>query len=1253
LTTAEAIEGMTDAGKFEILALRALRILDADCPAVIHLGVNAQGKTIPNPIDGFCQVPGSDPPKYVLPAFTLLSKKGLRRKWLLAPKTATGKVSSKKKKAAKKTDDGDLVKAAGFALKLRDANPKAHFVVYLCTNRVPSSKLIKDAHLKAKALGVEARFLDQSRLRDFLDFDPHGQWLRQEHLGIEADQLSLPLLQQLSGVTLQRYAAEMLFSTPSIIVETAATRDLREAIRQPTIHMHGLIGPSGVGKTVIAFEVLRQHIAAEGVGFWISRETAERATTLGEAIDQVLRAAHPALQKGAGQAAFGFGTVERPVILVIDDINRSPSASNLIQKVIGWARLAHGTNQSGKAEPSTVRLLCPIWDSNYRLNRELLEPTDWLRAQSVGPLLRNESVECLRLALGDLAGRFSDLELADFAEVLRDDAILLRLFAESLKKQIEASPLALAQDVIGNWVDHAVGDVAEKSGCAVAQYKFALRQLSSEMIRKKKLYPKWAELEGWFNSRQQIPALIGQLAAKGAICRISDEGGSNEFQFRHDRILEYHLRESLSEMLAQDPPDDSVWDPFFVPYMGWALAIGKVASKLLDLVVEKNPVALIAAVEHLPTVRSEGTDGILAKAWNWLGSASGALPSIRDDAYDLLANIESPYLLALTEGLGNDRRLLFGRLRNGEAPSGALALSERFFPAVRHQWLETLIHRAKSRHHVRLVSGLGEILRRRDLADPVRSGALSLAGYLGDDSLASAVKEAWNNAPDRNRFLVETLWAGLRCCNVDPEEVLNPLFTAILELKDDGKVGFLSDRQNLLQELQFTARHGFSDTVVTFLTKLGRSEEYERIVVAILDRVTRPAAVDFVVRSMALVRHCAEERGGFFPWKPSWADRLRSAEGERTALPAASKEALRTLWQDEGNPDWLRKYALEVWANVGWELSYVQSIPETSPLHDAAVRYRAERGDLTVVAQVVREIDGKTWWLQLLPQIWCRETAAVLDCHLTLAESDKDTESNGGYLLAQALRDIPVLDAERLLLKHWPGLRRNPRFIQAALYLSTVDSRSRAYESIRELGADAKVFQVISMYFGFMTTGLCDRLSIRHLESLRPYISRLDGMCIGDIVEFCRRHGYWDWAIEVLRPECSRRAKAAQTRERNKFDADPHLSRRHFPTDENLLEGLESLEKNEYQPVTGHVWFWFEQFSERGDSPDRAFQLAERWLQSVPSLERFTIVATLIKLVGTRQHLSILETCVPVCNTREAAPIIADVSYAVRRRSLV
>lgn len=48
MTTAEALEALNDAGKFEILATRVLRLIDPESSAIEHIGVNASGKTIRN-----------------------------------------------------------------------------------------------------------------------------------------------------------------------------------------------------------------------------------------------------------------------------------------------------------------------------------------------------------------------------------------------------------------------------------------------------------------------------------------------------------------------------------------------------------------------------------------------------------------------------------------------------------------------------------------------------------------------------------------------------------------------------------------------------------------------------------------------------------------------------------------------------------------------------------------------------------------------------------------------------------------------------------------------------------------------------------------------------------------------------------------------------------------------------------------------------------------------------------------------------
>jgi hypothetical protein len=142
-------------------------------------------------------------------------------------------------------------------------------------------------------------------------------------------------------------------------------------------------------------------------------------------------------------------------------------------------------------------------------------------------------------------------------------------------------------------------------------------------------------------------------------------------------------------------------------------------------------------------------------------------------------------------------------------------------------------------------------------------------------------------------------------------------------------------------------------------------------------------------------------------------------------------------------------------------------------------------------------------------------------------------------------------------------------------------------------------------------------------------------------------------AIAVLQPECFRRAQGDEARQPSKNESRLALSKRHFPTDTDLVADLDKAEREGTLNSPGYLWYWLEQFSDRGDSPDRAFQIAEQWLNAVPSLRRLRIVATLMYEGGRRQHLSILENCVPLGDTPEAWTILTDASYAVRRRSLI
>ena len=475
MMTAEMIERITDAGQFEILATRVLRELDADCRNVVHCGVNAQGKTIPNPIDAFCLVPGSNPPRYIMAAFTLTATSGLLNKWLSSH--TTYKPSGKKKPPRpSRADDGDLSKAGRWAVAIRAQHPDAKFRVWLCTNRRLDIAIQQPVYNKAAELGVEVRFLDQSSLRDFLDVKPEGQWLRQEHLGILADQMSYSLLRRLSGESVRAYANDLLLPPIDEIVPTRAAQTAAEAAWEAA-YLHLLVGPSGAGKSVTAHDLLRRHVDDGGVGLWIPAEVVEKETSLSGAVNAVVRSLHPGAGVSAGHEALRLGSVDHPLMLVLDDVNRSPDSVRLLRRVVGWSRPGHTHDETDGAPKSPVRIICPAWDASWYPLRHTYESMSWVRIQEIGPMARPEAVACLKATLGERATAHTDAELGAFAEQLHNDPILLGLFGRFLRACPSANPLAVAENVIGRVVEQAIGDLTATNRSLPADYLGSLNRL--------------------------------------------------------------------------------------------------------------------------------------------------------------------------------------------------------------------------------------------------------------------------------------------------------------------------------------------------------------------------------------------------------------------------------------------------------------------------------------------------------------------------------------------------------------------------------------------------------------------------------------------------------------------------------------------------------------------------------------------------------------------------------------------------------
>jgi hypothetical protein len=1255
--TAEMIEGMTDAGEFEILATRVLRELDPDCRIIVHCGVNAQGKTIPNPIDAFCLVPGSNPARYIMAAFTLNRPSDLLGKWLFDH--TTYKPSGKKKAhRPSQKDDGDLIKAGREAVAIRAQHPNAKFVVWLCTNRCLDRDLQQPVYNKAAELGVEVRFLERSTLRDFLDGKPEGQWLRQEHLGIQADQMSGSLLHQLSRESLNTYANDLLLPPVEEIVPTRAAHTATEALQGPA-SLHLLVGPSGAGKSVTAHDLLRSHVDAGGVGLWIPAEVADKVASLSDAVDVVLRSLHPRAGVGAGHEALKLGTLDQPLMLVLDDVNRSPAPVRLLTKVVGWSRPGNMVDGSSGAVKSPVRVICPAWDAVWYRLKHTHESLSWVRVQAIGPMARTEAIACLKAALGERVTAHTDAELGGFAERLHDDPILLGLFGRLLKAEPSVNPLAVADDVIGRVVEKAIAELTTANHSLPVDYSEALNRLAMEMIKRRILHPLWKDVRNWFPTDPEVRTRLAELAAQGHVCRLTEATGMSRLQFRHDRILEYHLSHAASGMLTGEADDhDAVADPFFTPFVGRAIARGGLPSEVLQRVHQQNPVALITAVPHLTSSSSAYADTVVQLARSWLCQAGNCPVSMRFDGLWTLARANSPRVLEVTEGTPESQRMCEARLRSGDARAGALTLSWEFSPAVNDPWIESLIEEARVHHGNHLTDQLRVLLRSTGLSDQQRRGALCLAGYLGNPALASDVRFAWESAEDKPGILLAALWAGFRCAGSGPAELVGPMMPHILTLQHDESGQSVDQRGSILLQLRFASRHGFGEHALTYLVGLGTArQEFRGIVASILEDVDHPVTIRYVVRLLAETKHKAEKAGRFSPWALAWGNRWDREENSwARRLSSRSVAAVRSLWADEQNPEWLQEHAFSIWARHVDDIAELATMTSESRHHENAVWERALRGDQSVAGYVLGKLNLGSHWFQVVPRIWVDEFEPAVDVALGQIAADPDLRarswSNHHFDMSHLLRDIPTDAAERLLAKYWTGLNQSPLFIQAALYHGTAKCLELAEESLAQLGQGVDPFKYIDSFFGFSALGLMDRLTGRHLDVLLPYVGQLGDQCIEQMVDFCHRFDHWAWAKHHLEPEMRLRVPLAKPDSSGGPPYIVRMARRWFPTDEELLEELDRLEQTAPPHRPAHLSLWWDRFVERRDLEERARRLLFAWLARSLSPSRFVVAADLVRDRGKRSDLEALLRLKPVEEDSGTAQAVADAEFGVKRRSL-
>lgn len=1222
MNTAELLESMTDAGQFELLATAVLREALPYCISLVHTGVNASGKTISAPLDGICFVPGAEPPHVVVVHHTTTDRRHLRDKWLANPAHATSRSNPQ---AA-----GDLVTAAEFVAKEKRANPELRATLILTTNREPGSRLLADVHSEANRRGLELDIWHRSRLCHFLDHRPSGHSIRRSYLGVKQELLTTDLLHELSQRSLREHP-------PPSDVRTWIPRSLDATLQAIPNGVTFLVASSGLGKSVACRKALQDHIHRGGCGLVVPHENLVAAPTLDQALRTTLAQLQPNLVVQG--AVDSYVSTPQPLLLVVEDVNRSGQAQLLAAKLARWGS---ATTPEGEANVASFswRLLCPLWPTAIASMDSTIKEQIKALVLPVSGFTEDEAREAV-LAKGRFQGKkLSSLEATEIARALGFDPLLIALYT--------FAELPDPDQVIARYIENNLAAVASAGVDYVASdYRAALHALALGMLERRQLSPRWSEIREWSRVERSVLTLLAHMVHAGEPIRLDGTSTESSVAFRHDRVRDCLLADAVVEASRQGPLDDTLLtEPYFAEVMGLALIRGGIEAGLLQRLTDKNPLALFHALRFAGADTGDLASLLLDAIRGWLDRPTGRSRThrhLRSEALAALAEAHRPEIPALVGAFPEpSTHGQLARLRNGDT-SGGMELCSIMEPGVTAPWRDSQLDHAKLHHATGLTRDIARALETANLTAAAKRGALRLAGHLAAPALAPSIAKCWARDEDPTANLQDYLWASAQCCGEEAARYLRPVCDAWAQVSDESSGGMPSPRVALAADhLRWAFRRWPPSGAIDYFVARATDKALAWPILCMLNGIDHPSAVDFVARECARIRRLngpeAAEPPFIFFCVLEWG---RSAQGRERSMSANSRQVLYDLWCDEAEDRHVREMAFRLWAATTTpdDVRALRRAPRHDDLASHVLAARLARGDKDAIPRLLPNLakDDRGYWWQFVGSVWSPPLVQALDKSLdrrrTLVSDGWGQTCGTDWILPNILVDnLSTSEAERLLLAHWSHLRFANRYILAALYLATPPLLKAVGSALSECPEPRMLLEHLADQFGVPGRDRGALVREEQLLAVVPYLSLLSQRSIQTLWNACNHHGWYGLRRQHLDP----------------LVAEP------FPVGWWNRTGLESTLDD--ATTLGHGLVLDSQISAAiaaGVSWSEILTTMLGWLSSQVSVESLEVVAEAIAKRGCRADVDALADSVALIEDGTAEAIVGDARFAVCRRTLL
>jgi len=1229
--TIRALSKMTDGAAFERLATAILREAQPKYSSLLHTGVNQAGKATRGLVDAIGFTQDSTPPQIIIVHHTTVARRSLRGKWLHDPRTVKRKL-----RRQRIASPGDVVKTAVLLEQERRRLSGLRCTLVLTTNCEPSEKLARDVHAYATDRGFQVDIWSVSRLAHFLDNDESGQWLRQQHLGINQQKLSRQLLAKLSHRSLNVHRPS---GDPYVWISRELDRTIADAGYRDVLFV---IAGSGLGKSVACYKTLVQYVTSGGFGLFLPHQAIAGSLTVEQAIDMALRQLHPHLTQTAGRDALALCSSDRPILLVVEDVKKSGQARVLVEKLARWTTdhdEAALPRRSSALVPSQRKwkLLCPLQPTEVAsLDDEVRKHVE--RHAIIGNVFEpSEGRDAVQRRARSSGLYLSDLEAGSISAALGHDPLLIALR--------EQTRFQHSKGVIDEFINGSVSRVAQNHGERTASdYRLALRMLASVLIVHRELSPCWKSVSVWLAKAPDELTALRHLVVSGEVVRPSGFAPAEVLSFRHDRVRDTLFVDAMAEMLRADTvTDDVLGDPYFAEVIGAALLRDAIPEHIVERVRNANPLALLYALRLFREPVTPFHHTIVDAIDHWIEmpeTHSRRNDHLRSAALTALFETESSKAIAILQRF-RDRSLTKWQalFRNGDL-TGGLQLCLFAEPGVGALWRDLSIEHAKIRFGTGLRRSLDRVLRSSDLSKTARVGALRLTGYLTDPQLAEAIEASWNLDGDRNNHLSDYLWAAAQSCGREPDRFLDPICNAWAALPSAAADNEPTSPREELAGLSI--RFAFQDLVpvsaISYFIKRAATNDLRWPITYMLHGIDHPDAIEFVVRAIAEIDRGLVGADRVSPFAVTASgDWARAERDERRRMSFQTRDRLLALWQNRTNDQHTRGQAFRFWAAVTRpkDLDVLRAIEPEDDLADAVLWQRLRRSDHTARPALIAKLKGgdrDSWW-RVVPFIWSSELLLAVEEELwrrgTSIIRDWDTTFGTDHAIGELMMNLPQEDAEALLVKHWDHLRFSPPFVQAALYIATPRLLDRVKQTVASCPNPADLFSLIHTRYSLRATNRSGITSPAQIEALRPYIQYFDEHTIYMFWDTCNKRGWFDL-----------RKRQFDSRLSEKYSHGIFDDGRIAAAFDNLIE------------TSKIAWTTYrvEDMVNSGVAVDHLMEVLENWLSTRISLDALRLAALVIVHSGSRLDLDILN--IPMVPESGAEDLIADTRFAVKRRRL-